>query len=148
VLFLLAKGLGFIPCIGWFLVLVASLFGLGMAVVTLFGTNPYPRNQAGKPQKPVVLNDDEPTDFEEPQIIEALPEELPSEDRPVSDLGLSSRVNDILGQAGLETIPDVLNKLGKGDKAMLEIPGFGPKSLADLKTALSQMGYQLPDTGK
>ncbi len=144
VLFLLAKGLGIIPCIGWFLVLVASLFGLGMAVVTLFGTNPYPRKQAGKPQAQIVLNEDEPTDYEEPHIIEASPEEASSEDRPISDLGLSSRVNEILGQAGLETIHDVLNRLNSGDKAMLDIPGFGPKSLVDLKTALSQMGYQSP----
>ena len=43
VLFLLAKGLGLIPCLGGFLVFVAALFGLGMVIVTLFGTKPYPR---------------------------------------------------------------------------------------------------------
>lgn len=148
VLFLLAKGLGIIPCIGWFLVLVASLFGLGMAVVTLFGTNPYPRNQTGKAQKPIVLNENEPSDEEAPEIIEALPEEVLSEDRPISDLGLSSRVNEILGEAGIETIHDVLNKLKSGDQAMLDIAGFGPKSLADLKAALTLFGYQVPGTSE
>ncbi|MCB2210101.1 polymer-forming cytoskeletal protein [bacterium] len=43
VLYLLARGLTEIPCLGSFLVLVAALFGLGMAVVTLFGTRPYPQ---------------------------------------------------------------------------------------------------------
>lgn len=42
-LYLLARGLWMIPCLGWTIVILAALFGLGMAVVTLFGTNPYPR---------------------------------------------------------------------------------------------------------
>jgi len=147
-LFLLAKGLGIIPCIGWFLVLVASLFGLGMAVVTLFGTNPYPRNQAGKAQEPIVLNENEPSAEEAPEIIEALPEEVLSEDRPISDLGLSSRINDIIGQDGMETINDVLDRLKSGDQEMLDIAGLGPKSLADLKSALTLFGYQLPGTSE
>jgi hypothetical protein len=43
VLYLLARSLSLIPCLGSFLVLIAALFGLGMAVVTLFGTRPYPQ---------------------------------------------------------------------------------------------------------
>jgi len=42
VLYLLAISLDLIPCIGGFLVFIASLFGLGAAVVTLFGTKSYP----------------------------------------------------------------------------------------------------------
>ncbi len=65
VLFLLARGLGLIPCLGGFLVFAASLFGLGMVVVTLFGTNPYPRVEVVK-EGPEVLNaaddlEDEPS---------------------------------------------------------------------------------------
>lgn len=43
VLYLLAAGLTRIPCLGIVLVIAAMLFGLGTAVVTLFGTNPFPR---------------------------------------------------------------------------------------------------------
>jgi hypothetical protein len=43
VLYLLARALWMIPCLGWTLVILAALFGLGTAVVTLLGTNPYPR---------------------------------------------------------------------------------------------------------
>jgi len=55
VLYLVAKGLDFIPCIGGFLVFVAALFGLGMAVVTLFGTITYPRKENNE-SEPIVLN--------------------------------------------------------------------------------------------
>jgi hypothetical protein len=55
VLYLLARGLGLIPCLGGFLVFVASLFGLGMVVVTLFGTKAYPRVEDVK-EAPEVLN--------------------------------------------------------------------------------------------
>ena len=54
VLFLLSRGLAEIPCLGTVLVVLAALFGLGMAVVTLFGTNPYPR--APKDSQPEILS--------------------------------------------------------------------------------------------
>jgi len=58
ILYLLASGLGLIPCLGGFLVFVAMLFALGMSVVTLFGAKPYPRTarepmDADKSSKPV-----------------------------------------------------------------------------------------------
>jgi len=58
VLYLLAKGLQLIPCIGGFLVFVAALFGLGMTVVTLFGTNPYPREETTDESEQIILNQD------------------------------------------------------------------------------------------
>ncbi len=57
-LYLIAKSLQFIPCIGGFLVFVAALFGLGMTVVTLFGTNPYPREEVAEESKQIILNQD------------------------------------------------------------------------------------------
>jgi hypothetical protein len=59
VLYLLARGLGLIPCLGGFLVFIASLFGLGMVIVTLFGTKPYPRVEGLGDDEPEVLNADE-----------------------------------------------------------------------------------------
>ena len=55
VLYIIARSLDLIPCIGGFMVLVVGLFGLGMAVVTLFGTQPYPREINEVPEKQVVL---------------------------------------------------------------------------------------------
>ena len=66
VLFLLARGLMVIPCLGAFLVLVAALFGLGMAVVTLFGTNPFPR--APKVTQPEILFPENAPDEEIPSV--------------------------------------------------------------------------------
>ena len=53
ILFLLAKGLDLIPCIGGFLIFILMLISLGMVVVTLFGTIPFPREprQGYKDQK-------------------------------------------------------------------------------------------------
>ncbi len=59
VLFLLARGLALIPCLGAFLVFVAALFGLGMVIVTLFGTKPYPRDEQLVEGEQEVLNADE-----------------------------------------------------------------------------------------
>ena len=56
ILYLLAKGLDFIPCIGGLIVFLAALFGLGMTVLTLFGTNPYPRETEAAEGGQIVLN--------------------------------------------------------------------------------------------
>ena len=49
-----------------------------------------------------------------------------------------------LNRAEIVTVGDVLTKLEGGEKALLEIEGFGRKSLIDLKKSLRQLGYQLP----
>jgi len=38
----------------------------------------------------------------------------------------------------------VLQKLAQGEAALLEIDGFGRKSIIDLKKRLRQLGYDLP----
>ncbi len=55
VLFLLATGLDLIPCIGGFLVFVIALFGLGIAVVTLFGSRPFPHTETALEEGQVIL---------------------------------------------------------------------------------------------
>ncbi len=64
---------------------------------------------------------------------------------PVTELGLGSRIEGLLLGAGLETVGQVLERLSGGDAALLEIEGFGRKSLADLKRALRKRGYELPE---
>lgn len=62
VLYILARGLWMIPCLGWTIVVLAALFGLGMAVVTLFGTNPYPRTAAPEKVEQEILTFEDDVD--------------------------------------------------------------------------------------
>ena len=71
-----------------------------------------------------------------------------SVDRPVADLDLGTRVENVLIEAGLTTIGEVLERLEGGEKAMLDISGFGRKSLIDLKKALRQLGYKIPEAAE
>ena len=67
-----------------------------------------------------------------------------SPSRLVSELNLGTKAVAALNRAEVTTVGDVLAKLEGGEKALLEIEGFGRKSLIDLKKTLRQMGYQLP----
>jgi hypothetical protein len=59
----------------------------------------------------------------------------------ITELGLSARASNVLIGAGINTVGDVLVALEKGDEALVELKGFGPKSLADLKTRLEAGGF-------
>lgn len=65
-------------------------------------------------------------------------------DRPMADFELSSRAVDALAKAEITTIGQFLEKLAGGDQAVLDIEGFGRKSLIDLKKKLRSLGYALP----
>ncbi len=67
-----------------------------------------------------------------------------SPQRPVADLGLGTRPTDALVKAGLTTIGQVLDRLSGGDEKLLEVEGFGRKSLIDTKKRMRQLGYDLP----
>jgi large subunit ribosomal protein L31 len=41
-------------------------------------------------------------------------------------------------------VGQALERLGQGENALLEIDGFGRKSLIDLKKGLRNLGYELP----
>ena len=79
---------------------------------------------------------------------EAKEEAQVSGDLPIEELGLGTRVDNVLEEAGISTIADVLDRLEGGEKAMLEISGFGRKSLIDLKKALRQQGYKIPEAAE
>ena len=79
---------------------------------------------------------------------QAKDEQKLSGELPVGELELGTRVENILDEAGLSTISDVLKRLEGGEKAMLEISGFGRKSLIDLKKALRQKGYKIPEAAE
>lgn len=67
-----------------------------------------------------------------------------SPSRAIAELGLGTRPTEALAKAGLDTVGQVLEKLEAGEAVLLEIDGFGRKSLIDLKKRLRQFGYKLP----
>lgn len=67
-----------------------------------------------------------------------------SPERPVAEIGLPARATEALVKAGLVNVGQVLAKLAEGEASILEIEGFGRKSLIDMKKSLRQMGYTLP----
>jgi len=68
-----------------------------------------------------------------------------SPERPVLELELTKRSTDILAKAEIINVGDVLAALEKGEQTLLDLDGFGRKSLSDLKKALRKFGYQLPE---
>jgi len=71
-----------------------------------------------------------------------------SPDRPIEELELGTRVDNVLADAGIKTIGDILERLEGGEQAMLNVSGFGRKSLIDLKKALRQQGYEIPEAAQ
>jgi large subunit ribosomal protein L31 len=71
-----------------------------------------------------------------------------SPDRPVTDLDLTKRSIDLLAKNEITKVGHVLERLEKGEAALLNIDGFGRKSLADLKKGLRKFGYELPEAAE
>ena len=69
---------------------------------------------------------------------EALEAERVSPERPIVELELTKRVIDILAKAEIVKVGDVMDALEKGEQTLLDIDGFGRKSLADLKKKLEE----------
>jgi N utilization substance protein A len=60
---------------------------------------------------------------------------------PIETLGLSTRAYNVLNQAGIVMVEEILEKLTEGDEEVLAIKNFGPKSLAELKEKLQAKGF-------
>jgi large subunit ribosomal protein L31 len=69
-----------------------------------------------------------------------------SPEKLVADLGMGTRPTESLTKAGLVNVGQILAKMAEGEQAMLDIDGFGRKSLIDLKKKLRSLGYGLPAT--
>jgi large subunit ribosomal protein L31 len=67
-----------------------------------------------------------------------------SPDRPIADLGLGTRPTDALARAGLVNVGQIIDKLAEGEQSLLDVEGFGRKSLIDLKKKMRSLGYELP----
>lgn len=145
VLYLFARGLDLIPCLGGFLVFIALLFGLGMAVVTFFGSRPYPRTPDEEVEaEMVILEPGEASEEAELLFAEKPGQQVIKAVHPIEELELGSRATNNLKGAGVNTVEDVLTLLKEGDAFILKIDGIGAKSLKDLKQALKKKGYPLP----
>jgi large subunit ribosomal protein L31 len=63
----------------------------------------------------------------------------------IMELDLRTRAKNVLIGGGIETVSDVLEKLEEdGDQALVNLKGFGLKSLATLKKRLRTRGFVLP----
>lgn len=67
-----------------------------------------------------------------------------SPDRTIAELEMGARPTAALEKAGITTVGQLLVKLGEGEAAVLDIEGFGRKSLIDIKKKLRSLGYDLP----
>ncbi len=65
-------------------------------------------------------------------------------ERPIASLNLGTRPTEALAKAGITTVGQVIALLEQGEAALLNIEGFGRKSLIDMKKTLRSLGYQLP----
>src|SRR5512140_1710236 len=70
-----------------------------------------------------------------------------SPERPIAELGLSTRATEALAKAGITEVNQFLTRLANGDANVLAIEGFGQKSLIDAKKKLRALGYELPEAG-
>ena len=68
-----------------------------------------------------------------------------SPERPIAELELTKRSTDILAKAEITKVGEALAALDQGEQTLLDLDGFGRKSLSDLKKALRKFGYQLPE---
>jgi large subunit ribosomal protein L31 len=66
--------------------------------------------------------------------------------RPISELELGIRPTAALEKAGIKEVGQFMAKLNEGEAGVLEIEGFGRKSLIDIKKKLRALGYKIPET--
>jgi N utilization substance protein A len=66
--------------------------------------------------------------------------------KSLETLDLSKRVYNCLTKAGITDLKQLLKKLNQGDEEILAIPGFGPKSLAEVKEKLQIASLALTET--
>jgi DNA-directed RNA polymerase subunit alpha len=77
----------------------------------------------------------------EEAVEEAPGEELPEElEKPLTELGFEARACNLLKEAGVITLKDLLSRT---KEELLDIHGFGEKTLEKVEEKLKEMGYRL-----
>ena len=82
--------------------------------------------------------------MEEPAPLGAAISEA-AEPTDIGGLGLPPRTEKMLLDAGYSTVPQLLEVLRTDESSLLQIKGFGEKSLETLKAALAEKGM-MPET--
>jgi hypothetical protein len=141
VLYLFASALDLIPCIGGFLVFVASLFGLGVVVVTLFGTRDYPRGSTPSSMDRIILNDQMEDGNPSSPSVDAVISGAPEPNQSIDELEISPQTNSTLKAAGILTINDVLSQLKEKGTAVLNLKELSPEQMDELLSSLGAAGY-------
>jgi large subunit ribosomal protein L31 len=77
--------------------------------------------------------------------VEELKAQKTSPSIPIAELEIRTQAKNVLAEAGIVTVGDVLDRLEEGgSEALMNISGFGMKSLATLKKQLRAQGFSLP----
>jgi large subunit ribosomal protein L31 len=77
--------------------------------------------------------------------MEELKAQRTSPSIPIAELEIRTQAKNVLAEAGVVTVGDVLDRLEEGgSEALMNISGFGMKSLATLKKQLRAQGFSLP----
>jgi len=78
--------------------------------------------------------------------LEAIREKIPpmAYQTPLEEIGLRTRVFNLLTEAGYETAGKVLEQIGIDEDKILSLQGFGPKSLSDVRETLEGFDYPEP----
>jgi len=117
---------------------------------------PARRSAAAKPEpapEPEPAVESEPEAVEEPvaEVADEVGAEVESDvegeagpggqigpDAAVADLGLPTRVTNVLEGAGIETAGDLADRLTSGELA--DVAGIGPKAVDEIRTRLAEQG--------
>jgi N utilization substance protein A len=77
--------------------------------------------------------------------LELIRERIPvsAYDTPLEEIGLSSRVQNLLTDAGYEAAGKVMEQLELDEDKILGLQGFGPKSMEELRACLN--AYEFPE---
>ena len=60
---------------------------------------------------------------------------------PLTEVGLSTRVTNLLVEAGYETAGSVLEQLGMDEDVVLGLQGIGPKAMDEMREVLTEFDY-------
>jgi N utilization substance protein A len=63
----------------------------------------------------------------------------------LADTGLSTRVFNVLNEAGFATAGQVLERLGLEEDAILGLEGIGPKAVEEIRETLGSFAYPVPE---
>jgi large subunit ribosomal protein L21 len=111
---------------------------------------PAPKKEEAKPTPKKEAAKPAPKKAEPPAKKEVAPKKesapsQPSTRKTLATLGVSDRVASALVEGGIKTVSAFLKALEEGgDKALLDIKGFGQKGLEEVKQILTDAGYKLP----